>query len=61
MNELKKLEWNFNELVESSGLFIVKDTIERLNGKIEVESEIGIGTTFKVQIPNQLFNAAELN
>ena len=61
MNELKKLEWNFNELVESSGLFIVKDTIERLNGKIEVESEIGIGTTFKVQIPNQLFKAAELN
>lgn len=43
------------------GLFIVKDTIERLNGKIEVQSQIGQGTTFKVQIPNQLFKTAELN
>jgi signal transduction histidine kinase len=43
------------------GLFIVKDTVDRLKGKIEVESQIGLGTTFKVQIPNQLFNVAELN
>jgi len=43
------------------GLFIVKDTVERLKGKIEVQSVIGQGTTFKVQIPNQLFNTAELN
>lgn len=43
------------------GLFIVKDTIERLSGKIEVESEVGKGTLFKVQIPNQLYKAAELN
>jgi len=43
------------------GLFIVKDTIERLSGKIEVESQLGKGTTFTVQIPNQLFNTAELN
>ena len=43
------------------GLFIVKDTIERLSGKIEVESQIGKGTTFIVQIPNQLFKTAELN
>jgi PAS domain S-box-containing protein len=43
------------------GLFIVKDTVERLNGKIEVQSQIGQGTIFKVQIPNQLFKTAELN
>lgn len=43
------------------GLFIVKDTVERLHGKIEVESEIGKGTTFKVKIPNQLYQVAELN
>ncbi|MND04822.1 Autoinducer 2 sensor kinase/phosphatase LuxQ [compost metagenome] len=43
------------------GLFIVKDTVERLKGKIEVQSKIGLGTTFKIQIPNQLFNTAELN
>jgi PAS domain S-box-containing protein len=43
------------------GLFIVKDTIERLNGKIEVQSEIGKGTTFRMQIPNQLYQQAVLN
>lgn len=43
------------------GLFIVKDTIERLNGKIEVQSEIGKGTTFKMNIPNQLYQPAVLN
>jgi PAS domain S-box-containing protein len=43
------------------GLFIVKDTIERLSGTIEVQSEIGKGTTFKMQIPNQLYQPAGLN
>ncbi len=43
------------------GLFIVKDTIERLNGTIEVQSEIGKGTTFRMQIPNQLYQQAVLN
>jgi len=43
------------------GLFIVKDTIERLNGTIQVQSEIGKGTTFIVQIPNQLYQTAGLN
>lgn len=35
------------------GLFIVKDTIERLNGRINVTSTFGKGTTFEVTIPNQ--------
>lgn len=43
------------------GLFIVKDTIERLNGEIEVQSEIGKGTTFRIHIPNQLYQKAVLN
>jgi len=43
------------------GLFIVKDTIERLQGTIEVQSEIGRGTTFRIQIPNQLYQPAVLN
>ena len=34
------------------GLYIVKSTIEKLNGRIEVESELGVGTTFKISIPN---------
>ena len=37
------------------GLFIVKDTIDKLRGKIEVESEPGRGTTFTIEIPNQIF------
>jgi PAS domain S-box-containing protein len=36
------------------GLFIVKDTIERLNGTITVTSAVGQGTTFLIRIPNQL-------
>jgi sensor histidine kinase regulating citrate/malate metabolism len=32
------------------GLFITKNQIEALGGKIEVESEEGIGTTFKVYL-----------
>lgn len=33
------------------GLSITKKLLEVLNGKIEVESKIGIGSTFKIQIP----------
>lgn len=36
------------------GLHIVKDTIERLNGKIEVQSQLGVGTQFKIYLPNLL-------
>lgn len=36
------------------GLFIVRDTVQRLNGSIEVQSEVGKGTTFLIRIPNQL-------
>lgn len=36
------------------GLFIVKDTIERLAGTIQVKSNVGVGTLFQVRIPNQL-------
>ncbi|HTF18256.1 MAG TPA: PAS domain-containing sensor histidine kinase [Chryseolinea sp.] len=36
------------------GLFIVRDTIQRLNGTITVKSVAGQGTTFFIRIPNQL-------
>jgi signal transduction histidine kinase len=42
------------------GLHIVKDTVERLNGKIEVHSQIGIGTQFKIYLPNLLFSNHEV-
>lgn len=34
------------------GLYIVKESIEKLNGTIEVESELGIGTAFNIHLPN---------
>jgi PAS domain S-box-containing protein len=43
------------------GLFIVKDTIERLSGIIHVKSKIEEGTTFIMQIPNQLYQPVGLN
>lgn len=33
------------------GLYIVKETIDKLNGSIDIESEVGKGTTVKFEIP----------
>lgn len=35
------------------GLFITKNQIEAMNGKIEVESEVNNGTTFKIYLENE--------
>lgn len=37
-----------NEDAKGIGLFIIKNQIEAMNGKIEVESEEGLGSTFKL-------------
>ena len=47
----------FYRISESSvgsglGLYIVKETVDKLNGSIEVESEPGKGTAFSIHIPN---------
>lgn len=34
------------------GLYIVKGVVEKLNGTISVQSAIGVGTTFTLEIPN---------
>ena len=33
------------------GLYIVREFVKMLNGKIEVESELGVGTTFRLFLP----------
>lgn len=42
------------------GLAIAKKNIERLGGKISLESEEGKGTTFYVEIPKKIINAYDL-
>ncbi|HEY8937876.1 MAG TPA: ATP-binding protein [Cyclobacteriaceae bacterium] len=42
------------------GLYIVKDTVERLNGTIVMRSTYGVGTAFEVQIPNQILQPNEV-
>lgn len=41
-----------NETSDGMGLFSVKKYLEAINGTIEVESELGRGTIFKVTLPN---------
>lgn len=36
------------------GLYIVKEAVEKLNGKISVESKPGEGTLFRIELPNHL-------
>lgn len=35
------------------GLYITQNAVRKLNGRIEIESEEGVGTTFRIVIPNQ--------
>jgi signal transduction histidine kinase len=34
------------------GLYIVKEATEKLKGHVEIESKLGQGTTFKIELPN---------
>ncbi len=35
------------------GLYIVKETVEKLSGKVAIDSELGKGATFIVELPNE--------
>ena len=43
----------FDSTVEGRGLglFMVKSQIEELGGAISIDSEVGKGTTFKIELP----------
>jgi len=34
------------------GLYIVKEAVEKLSGKIDLESQLGKGTIFRIELPN---------
>jgi signal transduction histidine kinase len=34
------------------GLYIVKNAVDRLDGTLEVQSDAGIGTRFRIVLPN---------
>ncbi|MBO9584513.1 MAG: HAMP domain-containing histidine kinase [Flavobacterium sp.] len=38
------------------GLYIVKEALNKLGGKIRVSSTVGVGTTFYIEIPNRQIN-----
>lgn len=35
------------------GLYVAKEALNKLGGNIEVSSQVGHGTKFKITIPNQ--------
>ena len=41
------------------GLYIVKETVDKLNGKIQVLSELGKGTSFSIVLPTVSDESAE--
>ncbi|MDP0500392.1 MAG: hybrid sensor histidine kinase/response regulator [Verrucomicrobiota bacterium JB022] len=43
-----------NEAGHGLGLMLVKSFVQRNHGAIEVESELGVGTTFTVKLPNHV-------
>jgi PAS domain S-box-containing protein len=52
-DKLFSLHKTFHDHIDSKGigLFITKNQVEAMNGNIEVQSEPGAGSTFKVQLP----------
>ncbi len=56
LNSIFDIFYRADENAKGSGLglYIVKDTVDKLNGQIEVHSDYGKGTAFTITIPNFL-------
>jgi len=55
LKNIFKMFYRANDHTNGSGLglYIVKEAVDKLKGKIDVQSIVGNGTTFTLQIPNQ--------
>ncbi len=56
LDHIFTLFYRANKVTTGSGigLYIVKDAIEKLGGKIKIESHINVGTKFIIALPNYL-------
>ncbi len=45
-----------NSVGSGLGLYLVKEIVDKLDGEIQIESELGKGTSFSVQLPNYTIN-----
>ena len=55
-----QVDKSFTRMNEGSGigLSIVKSMVDLHNGKISVESEVNVGSTFKILLPNECLNGS---
>lgn len=44
--------FHHNEDAEGVGLYLIKNQIESFGGRINIESEVNVGTTFLITVPN---------
>jgi signal transduction histidine kinase len=58
IHKIFQMFYRGSELATGSGLglYIVKETLQKLNGRIEVSSKVGEGTAFTIVVPNQIPN-----
>ncbi len=61
-DKFKRLDLNANRNIEGTGLGlnIAKQLVEQMQGNIEVESEYGKGSTFRVFIPQKVVDETEI-